>query len=192
MPVDRGNTSIAYIPKIFHCCLRLCTDHDLHANCHSCSRGSLWLQNPAQLLVCYPAVHQNFFKCPSNNTWVYANNLKAHSSIVTQYTQHKTLWKPHVYALLLLLLLLLQVGNLIAGSHRAYTQHVCSRNCGAYKKSAAYITVALLLFLSTNVATIQRHSTRFIISSASSDLHSSQQSCALKNCVHYNGKSRKH
>ena len=27
--------------------------------------------------------------------------------------------------------LLLQVGKLIAGSHRAYTQHVCSRNCGA-------------------------------------------------------------
>jgi len=29
----------------------------------------------------------------------------------------------------------------IAGSHRAYTQHVCSRNCGAYKKSAAFAQV---------------------------------------------------
>ena len=37
-----------------------------------------------------------------------------------------------------LLLLLLQVGKLIAGSHRAYTQHVCSRNCAVAAEPALY------------------------------------------------------
>ena len=36
------------------------------------------------------------------------------------------------------IIIILQVGKPLAERHRAYTQHVCNRNCGAYKKSAAY------------------------------------------------------
>ena len=40
--------------------------------------------------------------------------------------------------------ILLQVGKLIAGSYRAYTQHVCSRNCGASMCSKSEFIQCLL------------------------------------------------